>query len=168
MRVFQPVDPEEIESGAYSFSGGKMLITVSDGSKTNTTASAFGGVGQMWGKRVTFICVRKDRYTKELLDSSGEYSISFLDNHEYRGAMKYLEAVSGRDEDKLKGARLNVTYYDGVPLIEESSNVLICKVLFKTEMKEDGFFDKSIPEEFYKNGDYHVIYVGEIKKVLVR
>ena len=168
MRVFQPVDATEIEHGPYVFSGNKMLITSSDGTKVNTTAASYGGVGQMWGRRVTFICVRKDRYTRELLDISQEYSISFLDNKEYRGAIKYLEAVSGKDEDKLKGARLNVTYYEGVPLIEESSNVLICKVLYRNVLDENGFLDKSIPEEYYKNGDYHVIYVGEIIKVLVR
>ncbi len=168
MRVFQPVEPEEIESGAYIFSNRKTLITSSDGTNVNTTAVSYGGVGQMWGKRVTFICVRKNRYTRELLDASNEYSISFLDNEEYRGAMKYLEAVSGRDEDKIKGARLNVGYYKGVPLIEEASNVLICRVLYRDEIDQNGFLDKSIPEEIYKNGDNHVIYVGEITKVLIR
>lgn len=168
MRVFQPFDPAEIEQEPYVFNGRKMLITACDGTKVNTTAVSYGGVGQMWGKRVTFICVRKDRFTRQLLDASQEYSISFLDNDEYRGAMKYLEAVSGKDEDKLKGARLNVTYFEGVPLIEESSNALICKVLYRNVLDKDGFLDQTIPEEFYKKGDYHVIYVGEITKVLVR
>ena len=81
MRVFQPVEPEEIESGAYRFSGNKLLVTADDGTKVNTTAASYGGVGQMWGKRVTFICVRKDRFTRELIDKSGEYSLSFLDNN---------------------------------------------------------------------------------------
>ncbi len=168
MRVFQPVDPEEIESGAYSFGGGKMLITSSDGKKINTTAASFGGIGHMWGKRVVFICVRENRYTRELLDSSGEFSISFMDNKEYHGAMKYLEMVSGKDEDKLKGARLNICYHEGIPFIEESSNVLICKVIYKNIIDKDGFVDDSIPKEFYKDGNYHIIYVGELMKVLIR
>jgi flavin reductase (DIM6/NTAB) family NADH-FMN oxidoreductase RutF len=168
MRVFQPVEPEEIENGAYAFGGRKFLVTSCDGDKVNTTAVSYGGVGQMWGRRVTLICVRKNRYTRELLDASKEYSMSFLDNDEFRGALKYLEAVSGRDEDKIKGARLNVGYFEGVPLIEEASNVLICKVLFRTELNPVGFLDDTIPEEFYKNKDSHMIYVGEITKVLIR
>lgn len=168
MRVFQPVKPEDIESGPYIFDGRKMLVTSCDGDKVNTTAASFGGVGQMWGKRVTFVCVRKNRYTKDLLDASGVYSLSFLDNNEYRGAMKYLEMVSGRDEDKLKGARLHITYHDGIPLIEESSNVILCKVLYKNELDKAGFVDKSILEQFYKDDNYHVIYVGEITNILVR
>lgn len=168
MRVFQPVEPEDIENGAYVFNGNKLLITAGDGTKVNTTAASNGGVGQMWGRRVIFICVRENRYTRELIEASGEFSLSFLDNNEYRGAIKYLEAVSGRDEDKLKGARLNVGYHEGVPFIEESSNVLICKVIYRKEIGTDGFWDKSFQEEFYKNGAKHIIYVGEITKVLVR
>ena len=168
MRVFQPVEPEEIESGAYVFDGSKMLVTSCYGDKVNTTAVSFGGVGQMWGKRVTFVCVRKNRYTKELLDASGVYSLSFLDNKEYHGAMKYLEMVSGKDEDKLKGARLHITYHDGVPFIEESSNAILCKVIYKNEIGKSGFVSPDIPEEFYKDENYHIIYVGEITKILVR
>ncbi|MCR5156025.1 MAG: flavin reductase [Butyrivibrio sp.] len=168
MRVFQPVDPEDIESGAYTFSGRKFLVTAGDETRVNTTAASNGGVGQMWGKRVIFVCVRENRYTKELIDASEEFSLSFLDNNEYRGAMKYLEAVSGKDEDKLKGARLNVCYHEGVPFIEESSNVIICRVLYKKEIGTDGFVDEAIRDEFYKGDNKHVIYVGEIMKVLVR
>ena len=168
MRVFQPVEPEDIESGAYTFDGRKMLVTAGVGDKVNTTAVSFGGVGQMWGRRVVFVCLRENRYTRELLDDSGDFYLSFLDNNEYRGAMKYLEMVSGRDEDKIKGARLHTTYYEGVPIIEESSNVLVCKVIFKKEVGLDGFVDMSIPEEFYKNKDSHILYVGELTKVLIR
>ena len=168
MRVFQPVDPEDIESGAYKFNGRKLLVTAGDGTRVNTTAASNGGVGQMWGKRVTFICVRENRYTRELIEASGEYSLSFLDNEEFHREIKYLEAVSGKDEDKLKGARLNICYYEGVPFIEESSNVIICKVIYRKEIGTEGFIDADFRDAFYKDGTKHVIYVGEIMKVLVR
>jgi len=82
--------------------------------------------------------------------------------------MKYLVAVSGRDEDKIKGARLNVGYYQGVPLIEEASNVIICRVLYKKEIGVDGFIKSILPEVEEKEIADYVIYVGEIKKVLIR
>lgn len=168
MRVFQDFNPEEVENGAYVFSNNKFLVTAGDGIKVNTTAASNGGVGQMWGKRVTFICVRKNRFTKHLIDASGEYSLSFLDNNEYRGAIKYLEAVSGKDEDKLKGARLNVGYHEGIPYIEEASNVLICKVLYRKEIGKEGFIESILPEVREKEVNDYVIYVGEIQKVLIR
>lgn len=168
MRVFQDFKPEDVENGAYVFSGRKFLVTAGDGTRVNTTAASNGGVGQMWGKRVTFICVRNNRFTKQLIDAAGEYSLSFLDHEEFRGAIKYLEAVSGKDEDKLKGARLNVGYYEGVPYIEEANNVIVCKVLYRKEIGKDGFIESILPEVEAKEVNDYVIYVGEIKKVLLR
>ena len=168
MRVFQDFNAYEVENGAYVFSGRKFLVTAGDGTRVNTTAVSNGGVGQMWGKRVTFICVRKDRYTKQIIDASGEYSLNFLDNDEYRGAIKYLEAVSGKDEDKIKGARLNLCFYEGVPYIEEASNAIICKVLYRKEIGVDGFIPSILPEVEQKEVKDYVIYVGEIMKVLIR
>ena len=168
MRVFQDFDPAQVETGAYVFNNRKFLVTASDGTRINTTAASNGGVGQMWGRRVTYVCVRENRFTKELIDAAGEYSLSFLDNEIYRGAIKYLEAVSGRDEDKLKGARLGVCFHEGVPFIEESSNVLICRVIYRKEIGLEGFVEELFPEAQKKEIDKYIIYVGEITKVLIR
>lgn len=168
MRVIQPVDPKDIEHGAYVFDGGKMLVATSDGDRVNIAAASYGGVGQLWGKRVVYVYVKSHRYTRELIDKSMEFSLSFLDNKEYRGALKYIEMVSGRDEDKLKGARLTANFYQGIPYIDESSNVLICRVIYRQEVEDECIMDESIRENFYKDGNYHVMYIGELEKVLVR
>ena len=168
MHVFQPVNPEDIENGAYSFVGEKIIISSLKGDKVNAVSAAWGGVCYVWNKRVTFIFVRKSRYTKECIDESGEFSISFMDQDTYRGALKYLGLVSGRDEDKIAGARLNVNYDDGIPFIDEAREVITCKVVYKQEFDKDSFVDKSIIEDLYKDGDYHILYVGEVKKILLR
>ncbi len=168
MHVFQPVDPADVDEGAYTFDGGKMLVTSANGDMVNSTAASFGGVGYLWGKRVVFIYVRGTRYTKEFLDASGEFSMSFLNKTEFRGALKYMEAVSGRDEDKITNARLTVNYDDGIPFIDEADNVITAKVLYKQQYEKEGFVDKAIIDEFYKDGDYHYMYIGEIQKILIR
>ena len=168
MHVFQPVNPDDIEEGAYTFNGTKFLITAGSGDKVNTTTAKWGGVGYLWNKRVVYIFLRGGRFTSELLDESGEFSLSFLNQEEFRGALKYLEAVSGRSEDKIKGARLTVNYDEGIPFIDEADNVITAKVLYRKEFREDGFVDKSLAEEFEKDGAYHIVYVGELKKILVR
>ncbi len=168
MHVFQPVDPADVDEGAYTFDGGKMLVTSAKGDKVNSTAASFGGVGYLWGKRVVFIYVRGTRYTKEFLDASGEFSMSFLNKTEFRGALKYMEAVSGRDEDKITNARLTVNYDDGIPFIDEADNVITAKVLYKQQYEKEGFVDKAIIDEFYKDGDYHYMYIGELQKILIR
>jgi flavin reductase (DIM6/NTAB) family NADH-FMN oxidoreductase RutF len=168
MHVFQPVEPSDVDDGPFTFKGTKMLITVAKGDKVNTTAASWGGVGYLWDRRIVFIFLPGKRYTKEFLDETKEFSISFLNQTEYRGALKYLEAVSGRTEDKIAGARLTVNYDDGIPFIDEADNVITAKVLFKKEFGEEGFVDRSLLEEFYKTGDYHYVYVGVIKKIMIR
>ena len=168
MHVFQPVSPSDVDEGPFTFSGTKMLITVAKGDKVNTTAASWGGVGYLWNKRIVFIFLPGKRYTREFLDETKEFSISFLNQEEYRGALKYLEAVSGRTEDKIAGARLTVNYDDGIPFIDEADNVITAKVLFKTAFGEEGFVDRSLLDEFYKTGDYHYVYVGVIEKILIR
>jgi flavin reductase (DIM6/NTAB) family NADH-FMN oxidoreductase RutF len=168
MHVFQPVLPEDIDQGAFTFDGGKMLVTSANGNKVNSTAASFGCIGQLWGKRIIMVYVRPSRYTKEFLDASGEFSLSFLNRNEYRGALKYMEAVSGRNEDKIAGARLTVNYDDGIPFIDEADNVITCKVIYKQQYDAEGFVDKSIVDEYYKDGDLHYMYIGEIHKILVR
>ena len=168
MHVFQPVDPADIEQGAYTFDGTKFLITTGRGGKVNTTTAKWGGVGYLWDKRVIFIFLRGKRYTRELLDESGEFSLSFLNQQEFHGAFKYLEAVSGREEDKIAGARLTVNYDEGIPFIDEADNVITAKVLYKKEFKGDGFVDKILADQFEKDDEYHIVYVGEIKKIMIR
>lgn len=168
MHVFQPVDPKDVDEGAYSFSGKSMLITSGNGEKVNSMTASWGGVGYLWNKRVTFIFVRCSRYTKEFIDASGEFSLSFMNQETYRGALKYLGSVSGRQEDKLKGARLNINYDDGIPFIDEAGSVITCKVLYQQTFQKDCITEEGIESEFYKDDDYHVMYVGEIKKIMVR
>ncbi len=168
MHVFQPVAPEEVDEGAFAFKGGKFLVTSALKDKVNSTTVSYGGVGQLWGKRVVFFLVRGDRLIREYMDASGEFSLSFVNTSEFRGALKYMELVSGRDEDKITNARLTVNYNDGIPFIDEADNVITAKVLFAQECKEESFVEKEIIDEFYKKGEYHYMYIGEIQKILIR
>ncbi|MBP3783617.1 MAG: flavin reductase [Butyrivibrio sp.] len=168
MHVFQPVDPTDVDEGPFKFTGLKVLVTAGSGDKVNTAAASFGAVGYLWNRRVVYIFLREKRFTRELVEQNGAFSLSFLNHDEFRGAIKYIDAVSGRDENKIAGARLNVNYDDGIPFIDEADNVITCKLLYYQEFSEDGIVDKGIIDEFYKNGDYHMVYVGEIKKILIR
>ena len=168
LHVFQPVNPEEIETGPYKFVGEKILITAADGSKVNTMCATWGGVGYIWDKRVTFVFARKGRYTSELINASGEYSISFMNQEKYRGALKYIQMVSGRDEDKIANSRLNINYDDGIPFIDEAREIITCKVLYQREFDEDALIDDEIKEKYYSDGNYHILFIGEVKNILLR
>ena len=55
-----------------------MLVTASNNGKVNSMTASWGGVGVLWNKNIAFIVLRPQRYTKEFVDASNEFSLSFL------------------------------------------------------------------------------------------
>ena len=144
-----------------------MLITAKHDDKINAMTASWGGVGVLWGKNTTFIFVRDSRYTKELIDESDYFSLTFFDNS-YKSAMKYFGMVSGRNEDKIKTANMNVNYYEEIPFIDEGNFVICCRKMSATPILPEQFLDHEIEEKWYADGDLHTMYVGEILQILAR
>ena len=124
LHVFQPVELDDILEGAFRFGGDTWaLLTAKKGDKVNTMTVSWGGITYIWNKTCAVVYVRESRYTRELIDSSKKFSLSFLNRDEFKSLKKYLGSVSGRDEDKISNARLNVNYYeDDIPFIDEADN----------------------------------------------
>lgn len=165
---FQPLPVDFPEFNPFNMIGKDwFLITAGTEEKVNTMTAGWGGAGVMWGKNVCFIVVRESRYTKEFIDKCDTFSLSFFD-HEQHPALKYLGQVSGRDEDKIANARMHVDFQDNTPFIDEARTVVICKKLSATKLSPDQFIDMDIEEKWYKDGDFHVMYVGEILTLMSR
>ena len=156
----------ELNENVFELIGKKwMLITAAKEGKSNTMTASWGGLGVMWGKKVAYVVIRPQRYTKEFIDVAESFSLSFLPE-KFRKELSYLGSVSGRDEDKIAKAGLSLTYQEEVPYFEERELVLICKKLFVQEFKDESFLDKSILDTWYKAGDNHYLYIAEIIDVL--
>lgn len=168
MHTFQPYPIDLMEFNPFTKIGSEwMLITAGDQEKVNTMTASWGGTGVMWGKNVVFIFVRDTRYTKEFIDKTGSFSLTFFDKS-YKSALKYMGAVSGRDEDKIHNAKMNVNYSQDTPFIDEGNLVFICRKMSATKITPDQFLDPSIESSWYKDGNLHTMYVGEIMEVLAR
>ncbi len=170
MHNFQPVPVDFFDKNPFQLIGKDwMLITAMKDHKVNTMTASWGGLGVMWGKNVAYIVVRNSRYTKEFIDDADTFSLSFFDSS-YKSALKYLGAVSGRDEDKIHNAKLKIQLHEpgDTPFIDEANLVLVCKKLYAGELSKDGFQIPDIQEQWYKDEDYHVLYIGEITDILAR
>ena len=143
-----------------------MLISAGNKEKANTMTASWGGLGVLWGKNVAYIFVRDSRYTKEFIDANDTFSLTFFEGQ--HSALKYLGTVSGRDEDKIAGVRFTLNYSDDTPFIDEGNLVFVCKKLSATRMTADQFIDEKLADAFYKDGDMHTMYVGEITQILAR
>lgn len=141
-----------------------MLITAGDENGFNMMTASWGGFGIMWHKNVSNIVIRPQRYTLKFLEKCDYYTINFFDE-KYRDALTYCGRHSGKDVDKVKETGLTPMFIDGTTAFEEANTVLVCKKLYRQELTDDCFLDKSLLSN-YVNNDYHISFVGEIIKAL--
>ncbi len=167
MSKFKVITPEDIKSNPFHLIGKEwMLVTAEMNGKTNTMTANWGGVGVMWNLDVVFVVIRPQRYTKEFVDHSNTFSLTFFDQS-HKSVLSYLGNKSGRDEDKIAHTKLTLTYEDETPFFEQAKTVLVCRKLFAQPYQKDSFIDLGIKKEVYSNEDYHTLYIAEIIKVLV-
>ncbi|MBQ8782314.1 MAG: flavin reductase [Clostridia bacterium] len=160
------ISPREIDKNAIKLiSEDWALLTAGSADGWNTMTVSWGGIGELWGKDVAFVFVRPQRYTKEFIDNSEYFTLSFFDDS-YKGALRVCGAKSGRDIDKSKEAGITPVFENGTAYLEQANLVLLCKKLYSQDMTPDCFLDKSIITDNYKANDFHTTYVGEIIKVL--
>lgn len=164
--MFNVIGPEEIRENTFKIIGKDwMLITACDENGTaNTMTASWGGMGILWQKPVATCYIRPQRYTKEFVDSSDYFTLSFFAG-EYRTDLTMLGRVSGRDEDKIANSNLTIKEFDGTVGFAEADMVVVCKKLFAQDLKEDSFIDKGLVDANYPEKDFHTMYIGEIVKV---
>lgn len=168
MHTFQPYPIELLEINPFTKIGKEWaLVTAGNKTKFNTMTVSWGGVGVIWNKNVVYIFVRDSRYTKEFIDKGDFFSLSFLDE-KYRPALSYCGSHSGRDENKFEKAGLTPALRHSIPYPDEANFVLLCRKMAAVPITEETMLDKSIINNFYKDGDMHMMYVGEIIEALAR
>ena len=167
MAVWKEVTPETIQpTNAFELIGKDwMLITAQKQDDVNTMTASWGGLGVMWGKNVAYVVIRPQRYTKEFVDASETFSLTFFEEG-FREKLSYLGTVSGRDEDKIKKSALTVVKEETAPYFEEGKLVLFCKKLYTQQINPENFLDKNLEQKWYPQKDYHTLYIAEIIKAL--
>lgn len=144
-----------------------MLIAAEKDNKVNTMTASWGGLGIMWGKNVTYVVIRPQRYTKEFVDNSDTFSLTFFDNN-FKKQLGYIGNTSGRDEDKISKANLTIKHSDNTPYFEEGKLTIICRKLYAQNLKPEYFITSGIDEKWYPEKDYHTLYISEVEKILIK
>lgn len=167
MNDFKEIGIKDLKFNPFRLKDKWMLVTAGDGEKANAMTASWGGFGVMWNKDVTFVVIRPQRYTKQFMDSTDSFSLTFFDK-EYKKDLTYLGTVSGRDEDKMSKIGLNVVWEKGVPYFKEAHSVIFVKKLFAQPIKEEFFIEQELTNKWYPEKDYHTLYISEVTQVLVK
>ena len=143
-----------------------MLVTAGTENKFNTMTASWGGVGILWNKPVAFLFIRPERYTHDFIEENERVTLSFY-GEEYRKALQICGTKSGRNTDKVKECGITpLKLESGAMTFAESRLTLDCRKLFKTEMTEANFIDRTIIDKQYgAHGGWHTVYVVEIEDV---
>lgn len=142
-------------------SKGAFLTTAADG-QVNTMTIAWGSIGFVWAKPVFMAMVRPSRHTYQLIEKSGEFTVSIPLN-DMQQALALCGTKSGRDMDKMAAAGLSTLPGQKVstPAIAGCGLHFECKVLYKQAMTSENL-ETEINSKKYGTGDYHTLYFGEI------
>ena len=148
-----------------------MLVTAGNENRGyNTMTASWGHLGSIWGHGgglpTAVIYLRPQRYTKEFVDREELFTLCVFPE-EYKKDLGYLGRVSGRDEDKVAATGLTPVFEGDYTYFAQAKLVLVCRKLYQSTLKEEGFLDRSILTDHYPNRDLHDMYIGEILKVLV-
>ncbi len=162
---------KDMEFNPFNLVGGEwMLVTAGNPqSGCNTMTASWGHLGCLWGNNdpTAVIYLRPSRYTKTFVDREGYFSLCIMDGS-FKKQMAYLGTVSGRDEDKIAKTGLTPVYADGTVYFEQAKLVLICRKMYASPLREEGFLFQETIDRNYPARDFHTMYVGKIEKVLVR
>lgn len=151
---------------------GILLTTKLDG-KVNTMTIGWGTLGMEWGKPIFVAFVRESRFTKQLLEANGEFTINVPYGEMDGSVLGFCGTKSGRDVDKMEELGLTVEepVSVSVPGIRELPLTLECKVIYK-QRQDLSAIPTELLEKYYpqdadgsapgRNRDGHIAYYGEI------
>ena len=169
------INPFEYASEIFKALPKGILLTSEAEDCVNAMTIGWGTLGIEWGVPIFAAYVRTSRFTYDLVERTGEFTICVPYGEKF--SKEVIKAVgicgsrSGRDMDKLAAAGVHLVEADIVrpPAIKEFPLTLECRVVFSQLQpieKIDSCFGK-----FYMpntaHSEPHVAYYGEILKAYI-
>jgi flavin reductase (DIM6/NTAB) family NADH-FMN oxidoreductase RutF len=141
---------------------GLLLVTTDTDGKPNVMTIGWGTIGSIWARPIFVVLVRPSRYSHGLMEQVGDFTVNVLPM-ELAAAASLCGTVSGREHDKFQEAHLTPIPSREVrsPIIKECVVHYECRTVNRVDMVPDALV-QSVRDQFYKKGDFHRIYFGEI------
>jgi flavin reductase (DIM6/NTAB) family NADH-FMN oxidoreductase RutF len=162
-RELHELDYQEMLSHALEQLPKGAFLTVKAKDRVNTMTIGWASFGHIWSRPVCTVLVRHSRYTYGLIEQAADFSVSFPLQSKQQRALGLAGSLSGRDGDKFE--RCGVTVSPGVkiesPHINGCELIYECKLIYKQPVIPENM-DPAVISACYGDGDYHVMYFGEI------
>jgi len=150
-----------------------VLLTTKADEKVNSMVISWGTLGIEWAKPIFTVFIRENRFTKQQLDKTLEFTINIPIGEYDKKIIAMCGTKSGYTVDKIKelGLTTEPSNMISVPGIKDFPLTLECRVIYKQKQnvnavpKEDRikFYPQDVEGSFHgANKDYHTAYYGEI------
>lgn len=131
-----------------------FAITAGNTDRYNSMIGSGGGFGLMFRNPVTWCIIRSDRYTLELMEQEGVYTMSYFPE-EHREQMMFLGSKSGRDSDKMRESTLSaIEISPGVVAFAEAKLIIACRLTQVTTPAVSDF--RTLETREYLNKAYQI------------
>ncbi len=140
---------------------GLLLVSVAGYEKPNVMTIGVSAIATLPGRPVFIVWVRPPRYTYELIEESGDFTVNVPDEG-MQDIVKYCGTVSGRDFDKFADQNLTAIASREVtsPVIEECLIHYECRVVDKIDTRPDNMVESL--RAHHQPGNFHRLYFGQI------
>ena len=165
------INPFDYASDIFKALPRGILLTSEAEDCVNAMTIGWGTIGIEWGVPIFTAYVRTTRFTYELMERTGEFTICAPYGELSKTAAKAIGicgSKSGRDVDKLAQAGVHLLEADIVrpPAIKELPLTFECRVIF-SQLQPIKDIDSRFGKFYVPNtahSEPHVAYYGEILK----
>ena len=102
-----------------------VLITSKSDERVNSMTISWGMLGIEWGKPVFITVIREGRFTRELLEQNGEFTVNIPLDDSQKKALGFCGSKSGRDVNKLKELGLTLEEPESIFPFQELKSFLL-------------------------------------------
>lgn len=174
----QEVNPFDYAGEICKALPGGILLTTKRGDEVNTMTIGWGTIGIDWSRPIFIAYVRESRYTKQLLEDTGEFTVNVPLGDVDKKILGVCGTRSGRDMNKIEALNLHLEepLSISVPGIRELPLTLECKVIYKQQQDLSAIPEDILaryypvePDDLHPGSerDYHIAYTAQILKAYI-
>jgi flavin reductase (DIM6/NTAB) family NADH-FMN oxidoreductase RutF len=138
---------------------GALLVA---GDPPNLMTIGWATLGRVWGRDIFQVFVRPSRYTYQLLENAGDFSVCFLSS-EYTKELAICGTRTGYSSDKssLCGFTMEKGLTHSASFVSESIFHYECRIIHKHKL-DPSTIAPGIMQQYYPSGNFHMVYYGEV------
>jgi flavin reductase (DIM6/NTAB) family NADH-FMN oxidoreductase RutF len=165
MQNLTEIDFNALRLDIFRIWGESFLLTAGEMKRFNSMTIGWGSLGIMWRVPIVMVGVRPSRHTFQFMEEYDTFTVCGF-APEYKAALTIMGTKSGRDLDKVQAAGLTPCASKSIeaPAYQEASLIFECRKIYADDVQKEN--SSQLIQDFYKDRDYHHLYIGQVLKVL--